>query len=205
MQMNSSGRSFNSKLEELQQDLHKNLNKMQKSFVDLDFKKVDQDLGTLDQLNYSGAEKLAQVFKSVPEVVDESGVRQSQAVETWKTLKPMTLYEIRKHSEVEVDFNNIESEYLDYESGDFITNGLFKKDSESEEGIARVVYKDTNQIKEGQFAFGKLNGYGRVCFNDHYAYYVGMFKEDMLHGHGKLVNTDGSVQIGIFKENVFMG
>jgi hypothetical protein len=50
---------------------------MQKSFVDLDFKKVDQDMGTLDQLNYSGAEKLAQVFKSVPEVIDTNGVRQS--------------------------------------------------------------------------------------------------------------------------------
>lgn len=102
-------------------------------------------MGAPDQLNYSGAEKLAQVFKSVPEVIDQNGIaRQSRAVETWKTLKPMTLYEIRKNSDFSVDFNNIDSEYLDYNSSEFITNGLFKKDSECEEGIARVVYKDTN-------------------------------------------------------------
>ena len=34
----SGGRNFTSKLEELQQDLHKNLSKMKKSFVDLEIK-----------------------------------------------------------------------------------------------------------------------------------------------------------------------
>ena len=71
------------------------------------------------------------------------------AVETWKTLKPMTLYQIIKNSDTDVDFNNLDCEYLDYESSEFITNGLFKKDSDAEEGVARVVYKDTYQIKEG--------------------------------------------------------
>lgn len=57
-----SSRVFNSKLEELQQDLHKNLNKISKRFVDLDFKKIDQDLSMASvgsQLNYSGAEQMA--------------------------------------------------------------------------------------------------------------------------------------------------
>ena len=67
----------------------------------------------------------------------------------------------------------------------FITNGLFKKDSSCEAGIARVVYKDTNLIKEGQFAFGKLNGYGRVCFPTTFAYYIGMFKDGRRYGYGK--------------------
>lgn len=38
MNIPSSGRNFTSKLEELQQDLHKNLSKMKKSFVDLEIK-----------------------------------------------------------------------------------------------------------------------------------------------------------------------
>ena len=139
----SSGRNFTSKLEELQQDLHKNLSKMKKSFVDLETKNVEKDITSLDSLNYSGAEKLTQVFKSSPDATPESPHR-SQAVETWKSLKPITLYEIIKNSDTEVDFNNLDSEYLDYESCEFITNGLFKKDSECEAGIARVVYKDTN-------------------------------------------------------------
>lgn len=205
MQVPPKGRTFTSKLEELQQDLHKNLSKMKKSFVDLETKQsVDKDFTSLDSLNYSGAEKLTQIFKSVP-AVNSDCPHGNQAVETWKSLKPVTLYQIIKNSESEVDFNNMDSEYLDYESNMFITNGLFKKDSECEAGIARVVYKDTNQIKEGQFAYGKLNGYGRICFHDTYAYYVGMFKDDMLDGKGKLVHLDGTVQQGLFKDNQFMG
>lgn len=179
---------------------------MKKSFVTLDSKKVEQDLCTLDQLNYSGAEQLAQVLKSAPEISDSEAFSQSQSLETWLSLKPITIYEIIKNSEHEVDFNNEDSMYLDYESSEFITNGLFKKESESEEGIARVVYKENHQIKEGQFSYGKLNGYGRVCFNEsNFAYYVGTFADDMFHGPGKLVYVDGSVQKGMFKENRFVG
>ena len=116
------------------------------------------------------------------------------SIETWKTLKPITLYEIIKNAESEVDFTNNDSEYLDYDSKEFITNGLFKKDSPSEAGVARVVYKDSNLIKEGQFAYGKLNGFGRMCFNSKYAYYLGQFKDDMFHGAGKLVHLNGKVQ-----------
>lgn len=132
-------------------------------------------------------------MKSCPDANPERPHR-CQALETWKSLKPITLYEIIKNSESEVDFNNLETEYLDYVSCEFITNGLFKKDSECEAGIARVVYKDSNQIKEGQFAFGKLNGYGRICFHETYAYYLGMLKDDMFNGPGKLVHLDGTVQ-----------
>ena len=52
---------------------------------------------------------------------------------------------------------------------------MFKKDSENEEGIARVIYKEAQEIKEGHFECGKLNGYGRVFYKETYAYYVGNF------------------------------
>lgn len=58
MNIPSSKRNFTSKLEELQQDLHKNLSKMKKSFVDIELKQVEKDITSLDSLNYSGAEKL---------------------------------------------------------------------------------------------------------------------------------------------------
>lgn len=115
---------------------------MKMSFAELEARKADKDITSLDSLNYSGAEKLGQIFKSVPGRNLES-LQDSQAVETWRSLKPMTLFEIIKNSEIEVDFNNLDSEYLDYDSNKFITNGLFRKDSESEEGVARVVYKTT--------------------------------------------------------------
>ena len=116
------------------------------------------------------------------------------------------MYEIRKNSSNTVDFKNTDSEFLDYDSDDFSTHGLFKKDSECEEGIARVVYKKKDMIKEGQFAFGKLNGYGRICYgasNGDTAYYIGQFKNDVYHGAGKLVRTDGSVQKGVFRDGSF--
>ena len=59
---------------------------------------------------------------------------------------------------------------------------------------------------EGQFAFGKLNGYGRICYgasNGDTAYYIGQFKNDVYHGAGKLVRTDGSVQKGVFRDGSF--
>ena len=141
----------------------------------------------------------------MPEVSDQDGSKHNQAIDIWKTLKPITLYEIRKNSAQSVDFKNTDSEFLDYDSPDFSTHGLFKKDSDCEEGIARVVYKKKSLIKEGQFAYGKLNGYGRVCYGDKSgcAHYTGMFKDDMFHGAGKLVRVDGTVQKGIFKDNVF--
>ena len=101
-------------------DLNKNLSKMKKNFFNLESGHIKNDITALDTLNYSGAEKLTQVFKSVPEVEhegrDESTESSNLAVETWKSLKPITLYEISKNSESEVDFNNHDSEYLDYNS-----------------------------------------------------------------------------------------
>lgn len=121
---------------------------MKQSFAGIENNKVENDITSMDSINYSGAEKLSQVFKSDPDV-DPSSPHRNQAVETWKSLKPITLYQIIKNSEEGVDFNNLDSEYLEYNSSQFLTNGLFKKESECEAGIARVVYKDTNQIKEG--------------------------------------------------------
>ena len=93
---------------------------MKKSFFNLETVHVKKEKTAIDTLNYSGAEKLTQVFKSAPEVSQESTDVSNEssclAVETWKSLKPITLYEIAKNCESEVDFNNHDSEYLDYES-----------------------------------------------------------------------------------------
>lgn len=177
---------------------------MKKSFLDLEsVHTVEKDVTfSQEALDYSGAEKLTRVFKSEPKISKTSNSQMNcQSIETWKTLKPITLYEIIKNSDAEVDFTNNNSEYLDYDSKEFVTNGLFKKDCPCESGVARVVYKDTNLIKEGQFSFGQLNGYGRICFPSKYAYYLGTFKNDMFHGSGKLVHLNGKVQQGLFKKN----
>ena len=64
---------------------------------------------------------------------------------------------------------------MEHDGDEYQTKGLFKKDSENEEGIARVIYKEAQEIKEGHFECGKLNGYGRVFYKETYAYYVGNF------------------------------
>lgn len=103
-------RNFNLKIEELQQNLNKNLSKMKKSFYNLESVEIEKNVSANDSLNYSGAEKLTQVFKTAPEVnqdsTDVSNEQSNQAVDTWKSLKPITLYEISKNSQSEVDFNN---------------------------------------------------------------------------------------------------
>ena len=72
---------------------------MKQSFATLENKScVEKDITSLDSLNYTGAEKLAHVFKSSPEV-DPDSPHSCQAVETWQSLKPITLYQIIKNSE----------------------------------------------------------------------------------------------------------
>ena len=81
--------------------------------------------------------------------------------------------------------------------------GQFAKGTSTEEGIVRLVSQN-NQIQEGFFSGGKLNGYGRVCYQ-HGDYYIGMYKNYLRNGHGKMVRANGQVQEGQFKDNDFIG
>ena len=62
-----------------------------------------------------------------------------------------------------------------------------------------------NQIKEGQYENGNMNGFGRVIESDG-SYYVGFYKDDMKHGKGKLYNSDGAFEKdGLWEKDLFKG
>ena len=85
----------------------------------------------------------------------------------------------------------------------YAASGQFAKGTNIEEGIVRLVSQN-NQIQEGYFSGGKLNGFGRICYQ-HGDYYIGMYKNYLRHGHGKLVRANGQVQEGQFADNDFIG
>lgn len=84
-----------------------------------------------------------------------------------------------------------------------MVTGQFRKGTDIIEGIARQV-TFSNQIQEGLFRNGKLNGYGRF-FLQSGRYYVGMVRDHKYNGQGKFVQVDGQMQIGLFKNDKFVG
>ena len=57
---------------------------------------------------------------------------------------------------------------------------------------------------EGEYRGKYANGFGRsICANA--SYYIGDFKDGQLHGHGMLVESDGTVHEGIFEKHRYVG
>ena len=55
------------------------------------------------------------------------------------------------------------------------------------------------------FINNKLNGYGRIIYDGpNSSYYEGNFINHKKHGYGVRVNNDSSVQIGLWKNDIFI-
>ena len=81
------------------------------------------------------------------------------------------------------------------------------KETKVAEGIARRVFhtgKYNSQIQEGQFVNGKLDGYGRTCYEDGDCY-IGYFKKGERHGAGKYVKSNGEELVGTFQNGRMVG
>ena len=66
------------------------------------------------------------------------------------------------------------------------------------EGVGRVVRED--QIGEGQYVNGKLNGFGRVIYASGSSY-IGWFKNGKAHGYGKFDLNGGEWKRGYYKQH----
>ena len=72
--------------------------------------------------------------------------------------------------------------------------GFHKVGSDTKHGICRRVVKDSS-IFECMFISGKRNGFGRYIWSDG-AYYIGVFKDGLIHGQGQRVFPDGKIEEG---------
>lgn len=140
------------------------------------------------------------MFNSTPVLnIDKS----QKSLETWKKLKPLSIEEIMKHSETDLDFENSNTEIKQLRNEERSKAGQFKKGTTKLEGIGRRITR-TNYIHEGQFHMDQMHGYSRLFFEDG-SYYIGMFRSNKMCGKGKFVSHNGSIKEGIFKENQFVG
>ena len=112
-----------------------------------------------------------------------------RALETWQKLSPLLVDDILMFSEKNQLQSSDDIEIKEVRHESYLAIGQFQKATTSEEGIVRLVSQN-NQIQEGYFSGGKLNGFGRVCYQ-HGDYYIGMYKNYLRNGHGKLVRANG--------------
>jgi hypothetical protein len=64
-------------------------------------------------------------------------------------------------------------------------------------GIGRKIYQ--NQIHEGQFLNGFMNGYGRIILQNG-GCYMGYLKKQKTHGYGKNIFESGDKYFGYYKD-----
>lgn len=126
------------------------------------------------------------------------------SVETWIKLGPLTIDEIVQNSETPVKFDNENLEVKDMKFSNCQKLGQFRRGTQVIEGVARRIWFDDNQIEEGVYVDGVMNGYGRNIYSNG-EYYVGMFQDGNKNGQGKRVYIDGRIEEGIFKDGVFVG
>jgi hypothetical protein len=89
----------------------------------------------------------------------------------WKQLGPLNLFALNLQSPIE--FYDQHKFVFEKEIGTAYYSG--QQIAYKQDGIGReVFYKDDNEIQEGQFEDGKLNGYARVIFEDG-DYYEGYY------------------------------
>lgn len=129
--------------------------------------------------------KLQELFNSEPVMFPEASTK---ALETWKTLEPITVEEILEKSNIDIDLESDEFEYKRKNFDNGFAEGIFKKGSDSY-GIVRAVTK-YGEIYEGFIQDGKLNSYSRAFFANG-NYYIGMYKNNLREGQGKFVSANG--------------
>lgn len=125
---------------------------------------------------------------------------------TWERYTPLTLDQIINNCSQRLDFEDENIEYKVIESVNCVITGQFLKGTQIAQGVARRVFikgKYGGQIQEGIFKNGKLDGYGRTCYEDG-DFYVGNFRHGERHGQGLYVKaaTDGKNEKqlkGLFK------
>ena len=121
--------------------------------------------------------------------------------DVWRSLGQMTLGDIAEKGTI--DYNNKKS--IKTREGVNSDGKKVKEIGQMDgfiftdlDGIGRRVIED--QIAEGQFKGGKMDGYGRVIF-DNGNVYEGEHKDDKKHGKGKFVRNNGDVYEGEWKDD----
>ena len=126
----------------------------------------------------------------------------TKGLNTWKSLKPLTIEEILSSSNCKI---NLQDQYLEYKRIDGFKAyaiGFFRKGTKTRHGISRSVGKD-GQIQEGMFDNDKLSGFARVCFKSG-DYYIGQYQEGKKQGKGKYVFMNGNVLDGDWEDEKFV-
>lgn len=93
--------------------------------------------------------------------------------------------------------------YYDKDEGDDL--------QQAQHGYGRQILKQKGadgvyqyQIREGQWYFGKMDGFGRLI-NQHGNVYIGIFDEDEFHGLGRYFFKNGDLYDGNWRKSKFHG
>lgn len=85
--------------------------------------KVDKGLKQYDQLTYTKLQwKVINLLKSTPRV-DELKAQGSLSLQTWKSIKPLSIEDIIQNSKIEVEFNPNEMEFGECSLKDRVETG----------------------------------------------------------------------------------
>lgn len=163
---------------------------------------LDKGLARVDALaNRQYVSQIENMLKQVPKL---DGKKQQGCLEKWKQLGPLSLEEIYKWSEIQVDFDDSQTEYQEkvFKNGQVI-QGQVSKQNGKLNGISRIIYPN-NVVYEGQTLDDMPEGFGRVL-DASGEYYIGQYKDTLRHGQGRFVTQSGQVQQGRWADDEFLG
>jgi len=66
-----------------------------------------------------------------------------KSLEQWKKMKPMTIEEIQKNSEIQTNLEDGNIEFKEVKAENHVSTGMFKRGTSMVEGIARRVFAHT--------------------------------------------------------------
>jgi len=161
---------------------------------------LDKGISKIYGYTHPDAQKLDELFKSVPDIF---ALKPQVTLNNWQKLKPLTVDDIMRNSQIDVDFKHDKIQFQHDKFGKGVAQGQMRTGTKVIDGVARIIFDSTN-IQEGQFTSYKMNGYGRL-FHKSGNYYIGMFKDNKRHGKGKFVFGNGDVQEGLFENGEYVG
>jgi|TARA_B110000285_G_C14720983_1_gene422167 hypothetical protein len=119
----------------------------------------------------------------------------------WHQLDKLDFVELHKNCPIDFDPNLVFGEYRSN-----IAHYIGQVNSEGRaHGLGRWVSSEVdNHIYEGQFRFGKFEGYGRYIWEGG-DYYAGMWKDECMNGYGRKIYEKGKIESGWWKDDKFIG
>ena len=134
-------------------------------------------------------QKILDLLRSEPQI---NKGKTHISLKKWRELGSFNLLDMHKKSPINFDSK---LQFGEYRSNIAHYIGQVNQEGRAH-GLGRWVSSEVdNHIYEGQFKYGKFDGFGRYIWEGG-DYYVGMWKDECMNGEGRKVYEKGKVESG---------